>query len=177
MATKIQVRRGLSTEWVSVNPTLSQGEIGLETDTGNFKIGTGNLPWNSLPYSIATQTYVGSEISAHNSDTTNVHGILNTALLATLSQVDDKDSIILSAANDYTDQANSSLGNTIDSNFIPLSDLSQPDGVASLDSTGNVPLSQLGNLVDGAPLDLDTLKELADAISGIELIHPFAMIG
>ena len=50
MATKIQIRRGLSTEWTSVNPLLSQGEMGLETDTNLFKFGDGLSLWNSLLY-------------------------------------------------------------------------------------------------------------------------------
>jgi hypothetical protein len=47
---KIQLRRGLSTLWTSVNPTLLSGEQGWETDTGKLKIGDGSTPWTSLPY-------------------------------------------------------------------------------------------------------------------------------
>jgi hypothetical protein len=47
---KIQVRRDTAANWTSVNPTLSAGEIGLETDTGKFKFGTGAATWTSLPY-------------------------------------------------------------------------------------------------------------------------------
>jgi hypothetical protein len=50
MANKIQYRRGLSTQWASVNPTLAAAEIGFETDTGKIKIGNGSTPWNSLAY-------------------------------------------------------------------------------------------------------------------------------
>lgn len=39
------------------------------------------------------------------------------------------------------------------------------NGVATLDSTGNVPIAQLGNLIDGAPGALNTLNELAAAIN------------
>ena len=38
------------------------------------------------------------------------------------------------------------------------------NGIASLDSTGNVPLSQLANIIDGAPELLNTINELAAAI-------------
>ena len=51
MATQIQFRRGLSTEWTSVNPILAQGEMGLELDTNKAKIGDGVQNWNALPYS------------------------------------------------------------------------------------------------------------------------------
>jgi hypothetical protein len=37
--------------------------------------------------------------------------------------------------------------------------------VASLDSNGKIPVTQLGNLIDGAPGALDTLNELAAALA------------
>ena len=46
----IQFRRGTASEWASANPTLAQGEIGLETDTNRIKIGNGGTLWNVLPY-------------------------------------------------------------------------------------------------------------------------------
>jgi hypothetical protein len=50
MATRIQFRRGSAASWTSANPTLAQGELGIELDTDQFKIGDGILAWNSLPY-------------------------------------------------------------------------------------------------------------------------------
>lgn len=44
----VQVRRGTEAQWSFVNPTLSSGEIGFETDTGVFKIGDGSTAWNAL---------------------------------------------------------------------------------------------------------------------------------
>lgn len=44
------MRRGPAAQWSSVNPTLAQGEIGLETDTGKLKIGDGATPWTALRY-------------------------------------------------------------------------------------------------------------------------------
>lgn len=46
----IEVRRGVAATWTSVNPTLSSGEPGFETDTGNLKVGDGSTAWTSLPY-------------------------------------------------------------------------------------------------------------------------------
>jgi hypothetical protein len=37
--TVIQLRRDTSTNWESVNPILSAGEAGFETDTSKLKIG------------------------------------------------------------------------------------------------------------------------------------------
>ena len=41
MPIQIQLRRGTASDWTSANPTLAQGEMGLETDTGLTKIGNG----------------------------------------------------------------------------------------------------------------------------------------
>jgi len=50
MAEHIQLRRDTSANWTLNNPILYQAEVGVETDTWLFKIGTGSLPWNSLDY-------------------------------------------------------------------------------------------------------------------------------
>lgn len=47
---QLQFRRGTAAEWAAANPTLASGEMGIETDTSKFKVGTGALAWNSLPY-------------------------------------------------------------------------------------------------------------------------------
>jgi len=46
--TVIQLRRDTSTNWDSVNPILSAGEAGFETDTSKLKIGDGTTAWSSL---------------------------------------------------------------------------------------------------------------------------------
>jgi hypothetical protein len=46
----LQFRRGTSTEWSNVNPTLANGELAIETDTRLFKIGNGVTGWNLLSY-------------------------------------------------------------------------------------------------------------------------------
>lgn len=63
MPTKVQLRRGNAATWTSANPTLSQGELGVELDTNKLKVGNGSTAWNSLGY--ATVSYRG----AHNSAT------------------------------------------------------------------------------------------------------------
>ena len=50
MPALIQFRRDTSSNWTSVNPTLAEGEMGLETDTGKFKIGNGSSNWTTLAY-------------------------------------------------------------------------------------------------------------------------------
>jgi len=50
MAVQIQLRRGTAAQWISANPILAEGEMGVETDTGQFKIGNGSLEWEDLIY-------------------------------------------------------------------------------------------------------------------------------
>jgi len=54
MATRMQQRRGTAAQWISLNdgdgPILAAGELGFETDTGQFKIGDGIVHWADLPY-------------------------------------------------------------------------------------------------------------------------------
>jgi len=52
MAQQIQLRNGTAAQWTSANPTLALGELGVETDTNKFKVGTGTTAWNSLAYSV-----------------------------------------------------------------------------------------------------------------------------
>lgn len=59
MATRIQLRRGISTDWSTANPVLSYGEIGIEIDTKRFRIGDGSTAWNSLSYFQDTDTLLG----------------------------------------------------------------------------------------------------------------------
>ena len=63
MAQKIQLRRGISTTWTADNPELAQGEIGIETNTGKFKIGDGIHLWNALSYATVTPDDLATEIA------------------------------------------------------------------------------------------------------------------
>ncbi len=66
MAAIIQLRRGNSVDWDNNNPTLAEGEMGVELDTGKFKVGNGVLVWKQLPYASGipgkdgTKWYTGS---------------------------------------------------------------------------------------------------------------------
>jgi hypothetical protein len=60
MAVQIQMRRGTVAQWSAANPTLAEGEIGLELDTQKFKMGTGTTAWNSLGYYTAGTSSVSS---------------------------------------------------------------------------------------------------------------------
>ena len=106
----MQQRRGTASQWTSANPILNAGEIGFESDTNKFKIGDGTNHWADLGYFVDADTLidgapglldtlnelaaaigddpsffttVATNLSNHQADTTNVHGIADTAELAT----------------------------------------------------------------------------------------------
>jgi hypothetical protein len=97
--TKIQLRRDTAANWTSTNPTLAAGEIGFETDTGKFKIGTGALAWTnaSLKYSQDASLLSGtaSITALTTSGSVTVGGNLTvngttTSINSSTLQVDDK---------------------------------------------------------------------------------------
>jgi hypothetical protein len=118
MATRMQQRRGTAAQWTAANPVLAAGEIGFETDTSKFKMGNGSSNWAALTYFANAEELaalidgapdllntlnelaaamgddpnffvtVGNDLGAHLSSTTSIHGIGDTALLATKSYAD-----------------------------------------------------------------------------------------
>lgn len=82
MATKIQVRRDTAANWTSNDPTLSQGEIGFETDTSKFKIGDGSSIWTALAYqgtdvdlsSYVTYAVINNRIIKGSADALSITG-------------------------------------------------------------------------------------------------------
>ena len=81
MASKIQIRRDTASNWTSVNPTLSNGELGLETDTKKLKAGDGSTAWTSLAYyTLATAGY-----AAYADATANFTGTLQKSGAAVLT--------------------------------------------------------------------------------------------
>ena len=50
MAETIQLRRGKSSSWSKKNIILAAGEIGVELNTHQIKVGDGSTAWNELPY-------------------------------------------------------------------------------------------------------------------------------
>ena len=128
----MQQRRGTAAQWTAANPILAAGEIGFETDTSKFKMGNGSSTWSALQYfanaaelaaivdgapgllntlnelaaSIGDDPDFIGTVAAHTSDTTGVHGIADTALLATTAAVNTAISISAGAsAQDATTKA------------------------------------------------------------------------
>lgn len=60
---KITLKNKAASEWTSANPTLAKGEIGLENDTGKFKLGDGSKQWSALPYATMTVAEINTALS------------------------------------------------------------------------------------------------------------------
>jgi hypothetical protein len=58
---KIQLKRGTSSRWIELNPLLTKGEPGYETDTGKLKIGDGISYWIDLPYFANVSSSINNE--------------------------------------------------------------------------------------------------------------------
>jgi major tropism determinant Mtd-like protein len=72
MSTTIKLRRGNALKAASDNVALAAGEIGVESDTGKFKIGDGSSPWNSLPYATDLSRLPSSVVSVDDPHTGDV---------------------------------------------------------------------------------------------------------
>jgi len=99
---------------------------------------------------------IGTALTGSGGITVTPNNVANTITVSTDNTI---------ATKTYVDTAVTSIVNTAVLTYVPISEVGQPDGVATLDINSRIPLSQLGNLVDGAPLALDTLNELAAAIN------------
>ena len=205
----MQQRRGTAQQWNTANPILAAGEIGFETDTGAFKIGNGSSAWSTLKYFTDASgapelldtlnelaAALGDDpqyLSNHVSATTNVHGIANTANLATLDDVSDAvsnaevdQSTLAGVGIDWnagTDQFD------IDSTVVTLTgtqeltnktlvsaDLGGNSVAVTQDGTDNTTKiattefvqGRVSSVIAGAPELLNTLNELAAAIADDE---------
>ena len=137
----------------------------VTTTVGNSEVdqsalaGVG-IDWNSvtekfdIDSTVATTTHVSTEIGTHNSDTTSVHGIADTSLLATTADV---------AAVTKTSLGLGSVDNTADT-AKPVS-TSQASAIATAKAEAIADATaQVTALVTGAPAAMNTLDELAAAL-------------
>jgi len=193
MAAKIKIRRGTSLQWASSVKILDSGELGLDLTVNKLKAGDGINLWSALPFinilpselSELAQDAVEAALTAGTGITKTYNDTANTVTLAVDNTIANKT---------YVDTAVSGLSSTSATTYIPLSLLGNADGVAELDANGFVPDTQIPagitrdtelssaistevtarntaittaitNLIDGSPVALDTLNELAAAIN------------
>jgi hypothetical protein len=71
MANRIQIRRDSQSNWERINPVLADGELGLNYNNNQIKIGNGTDVWNTLAYATGIPTF-SSEIVAAPATNTSV---------------------------------------------------------------------------------------------------------
>jgi len=115
MASIIQIRRDTAANWTSANPTLAQGELGLETDTLKVKAGDGSTAWTSASYLIDSGGY-----AAYSDATANFTGNLQKSgspvvTAAYTGDVDITGELIVDSYNEtYAAVTSSSNATTVD---------------------------------------------------------------
>jgi hypothetical protein len=166
MATRMLQRRGTATQWANANPTLGSGEIGFETDTGQFKMGDNSTAWDDLPY------FKNIE---------DLGGNLDDYILLTQKGAANGVATLDGSNLIPTAQIPSGIARTAD--YVALTQKGAANGVATLDGSNLIPLTQISNsiarssdvsnsisnaieaLVGTAPEALNTLQEIANAIN------------
>ncbi len=73
---KLTLKNKTATEWTSANPTLDKGEIGIENDTGKFKLGDSTTEWKTLPYAAMTVAEITAAL-AGKADTTAIPPVVD----------------------------------------------------------------------------------------------------
>ena len=66
MASRIRIRRGTTTQWLSSTKVLSEGEFGLDTILDKIKVGNGSSLWVDLPFLHITPAELDDAITAAN---------------------------------------------------------------------------------------------------------------
>jgi hypothetical protein len=122
MSVILKIRRGTTVQWASSTKVLQVGELGIDTTLNKIKAGNGSSLWTDLPFIE----------SSFNSE-----GFVTDSELTTAIQ----------SANEYTDTAVSGLGNSLDGQYVLVADVGNPDGVASLDSNGKIPDSEIPDTI------------------------------
>lgn len=87
----IQQKRDSAADWITNNPTLAAGVIGVEEDTNRIKIGNGSTAWNSLPYVGVAIVASGATAMSGNSVAANT---CSTAVAVSAAGVATTDTII-----------------------------------------------------------------------------------
>lgn len=174
----IKIRRGTTAQWNASTKPLANGELGLDTTLNKIKAGNGTSLWQALSFI----SVIPSEIYELSQDAVDQALVAGTGLTKTYN--DNANTITLTVDNTianklYVDTVVAALGNTASETYVPVSLVGNPDGVASLDANGKIPDSEIpstiardseisaaiNNLINSAPGTLDTLGEIATALT------------
>ena len=140
MADLIQIRRDTAANWTSTNPTLAQGELGVETDTNKVKIGDGTTAWTSLGYVIDTGNYletsdIGVTVQGYDADTAKYDAV--TANFTGTLQNGGSNVVVDSDISSTVLAYDANLQGFVDAFTLPVAD-GTLDQVLKTDGAGNI---------------------------------------
>lgn len=166
MAVTIRIRRATSLEWSTSTRILQLGELAVDTTLNKLKVGTGTNTFAQLPF----LNVLPSELSELIQDNVASFIIGGTGLDTTYVDNGDGSGTLTIAVDstiadkDYVDSAVSSLGNTVDTTYVPISYIGNADGVASLGPDGTIPDSEI-------PSSIARDSELTDHSNDTTNVH------
>ena len=136
----IKIRRGTTTQWNASSRVLQVGELGIDTTLNRIKAGNGVGVWSALPY----LSLSSAEIEELSQDSVAAALAAGTHSNITVTYSDNGNSISLATGPDVITQT--SLSNTLTdatTGYVSIGDVGVADGVASLDSNGKIPDSEI----------------------------------
>ena len=136
----IKIRRGTTTQWNASSRVLQVGELGIDTTLNRIKAGNGTNVWSALSY----LSLSSAEIEELSQDAVSTALAAGTHSNITVTYSDNGNSISLATGPDVITQT--SLSNTLTNattGYVPIADVGSADGVASLDSNGKIPDSEI----------------------------------
>jgi hypothetical protein len=186
MATRMLQRRGTATQWANANPTLGSGEIGFETDTGQFKMGDNSTAWDDLPYFKNIEDLGGNlddyilleqKGAANGVASLDGSNLIPTAQIPTsIARSTDVGNLVANTVSDLEEYADFAAGNAL-SDAEDYTDNAVSNAVSTLETYADLAAGNalsdaneytdnaLTNLIGTAPNALNTLQELANAIN------------
>ena len=154
----MQQRRGTASAWVSANTVLTAGELGYETDTGQFKIGDGTTAWLTLPYFKDTLDLDIAGKAPINSPT-----FTGTVVLPSTTSIADVSASEIAVLNGIT--STTAELNILDGVTADASEINRLDGLLASTAELNVLVGITStsaelNILDGATLSVSELNVL-----------------
>lgn len=161
MPTKIQLRRGTASQWSSANPVLAPGEVGIELDTKQFKIGDGTSLWDNLAYAAIGSTQLNSAIAASAAT-------LSASISSEQSRAIAAEAALQAAITALQSQSSSNIQNAIDGATATAAADLQSEAIAR--AAGDAALSaRIDNIVANTnPAALDSLSEIVAAFQSAD---------
>jgi hypothetical protein len=164
MPTVIRLRNATTTQWGTSTRTLAAGEVAIDTTLKKFKIGDGTKTYAQLEYA----NVLPSELTELVQDAIGAAFAAGTHSNITVTYDDATNKISLATGADVI--TTTSLSNTLTNattGYVPIGDVGNADGVASLDSNGTIPDSEI-------PATIARDSELSSHTSATTNVHGIA---